>query len=128
MDLRTGFSLASLLPTQPSAFYRSSGSLTTPGCNEIVTWSVLHHPQAVSESQLERLRSVLDGEKHPMGDYYCPVMPIHGRRVTVTGLQPTVVITHNVVKGKKDVAHWNYQQGGHGAPDTWQGECQAGKA
>jgi carbonic anhydrase len=110
VDLMPGFSLANLLPTHSSAFYRYSGSLTTPGCNEIVTWSVLHHPQAVSEHQLERLRSVLDNEGHPMGDNYRPVMPLHGRRVTVTGLQPTVVITHNVVKGKKEVgagtAHW----------------------
>merc|ERR1719357_463677 len=51
----TCFSLSSFLPSEPSAFYRYSGSLTTPGCNEIVTWSVLHHPQQVSEQQLERL-------------------------------------------------------------------------
>ena len=50
VDLRAGFSLANLLPTQPSIFYRYSDFLTTPGCN--VTWSILHHPQTVSEHQL----------------------------------------------------------------------------
>merc|ERR1711892_443644 len=98
VDMRKGFSLTSLLPSQPSAFYRYAGSLTTPGCDEIVTWSVLHHPQAVSEHQLERLRSVLDSDGHSMGDNYRPVMPLHGRRVTVTGLQPQVVITHKAVQ------------------------------
>jgi len=116
------FSLSSFLPLDASAFYRYSGSLTTPGCNEIVTWTVLHHPQFVSEQQLERLRSVLDSDGYTMGNNYRPVMPLHGRAVTVSGLQPEVVITHKVAP------HWNYQQGGHGGPDHWPGECEAGKA
>ena len=49
---------------------RYEGSLTTPGCNEIVTWSVLRHAAAVSEQQLHALRSLLDGEGHTMGDNY----------------------------------------------------------
>ena len=102
-----GISLASLLPTHYSAFYRYSGSLTTPGCNEIVTWSVLHYPQTVSVRQMERLRSVLDSDGHPMGNNYRPVMPIHGRRVTVTGLEPTVVITHKAVEVKENVENMN---------------------
>ena len=49
VEPRRGFSLASLLPTDMSSFYIYSGSLTTPGCNEIVTWTLLHHHQTVSE-------------------------------------------------------------------------------
>ena len=103
VDTRKEFSLKSLLPSNTAAFYRYSGSLTTPGCNEIVTWTVLHHPQTVSKYQLARLRSVLDSEGHPMGDNYRPVMPLHGRRVLVTGLQPKVAITYKVVQGEKEV-------------------------
>jgi len=128
VDMKRKFSLSSLLPLDASAFYRYSGSLTTPGCNEIVTWSVLHHPQFVSEQQLERLRSVLDSDGHSMGNNYRPVMPLHGRSVSVSGLQPEVVITHTVVKKPTGAPHWNYHQGGHGGPDHWPGECQAGKA
>ena len=84
VDLSRGFSLASLLPSDTSSFYRYSGSLTTPGCNEIVTWTVPHHDQTVSERQLERLRAVLDSDGFPMGDNFRPVMPLNGRRVLVT--------------------------------------------
>ena len=62
--------LESLLPEDPDKFYRYQGSLTTPGCNEIVTWSVLHSSIPVSEKQLKTLRSVLDADGHMMGNNY----------------------------------------------------------
>ena len=107
VETRRGFSLANLLPSDTSSFYRYSGSLTIPGCNEIVTWTILHHHQAVSEHQLARFRAVLDSEGLSMGDNFRPVMPLHGRRVLVTGLEPRITITHNVVQGEKEVEIMN---------------------
>ena len=110
---RKKFSLSSFLPLDTSAFYRYSGSLTTPGCNEIVTWSVLHHPQYVSEQQLERLRSVLDSDGYAMGNNYRPVLPTHGRAVLGVGLHKKVVITkHQGHVGEKpeEATLWYFNQ------------------
>jgi len=87
-------SLASLLPKDTSAFYRYSGSLTTPTCNEVVTWTLLHHPVGVSESQLGGLRALLDGDGYTMGDNFRAVQPLYGRKVTANGLGSPLVIKH----------------------------------
>jgi len=87
-------SLASLLPKDTSAFYRYSGSLTTPGCNEVVTWTLLHHPVGVSETQLAGLRALLDGDGNTMGDNFRAVQPLYGRKVTANGLGSPLVIKH----------------------------------
>merc|ERR1712080_11558 len=88
------FSLSSLLPESTQAFYRYSGSLTTPGCNEVVTWTLLHSPSSVSESQLEGLRLLLDSDGDRMGDNFRPVQNLHGRKVVVSGLKAPLVIQY----------------------------------
>ena len=47
--------LKELLPHTTSSFYRYFGSLTTPGCQEIVTWTIFHTPVVISESQVHRI-------------------------------------------------------------------------
>ena len=44
--------LRSLMPSNTEAFYRYSGSLTTPNCNEVVTWTVFRDPVTMSQSQV----------------------------------------------------------------------------
>jgi carbonic anhydrase len=53
--LKNLVSLKDLLPAQTKSFYRYSGSLTTPKCNEIVIWTVFDNPVAISEQQASRL-------------------------------------------------------------------------
>ncbi|XP_042892386.1 carbonic anhydrase 1-like [Penaeus japonicus] len=80
--LATKFPLQDLLPANTNTFYRYQGSLTTPTCNEIVTWTVFQDPITISESQLEQFRGLLgdDGEHH-IEDNYRPVLPLNGRTV-----------------------------------------------
>jgi len=46
------FPLQDLLPPDTNTFYRYSGSLTTPTCNEVVTWTVFREPISISENQV----------------------------------------------------------------------------
>lgn len=41
-----------LLPDTTGSFFRYNGSLTTPGCNEDVIWTVFDTPIAISERQV----------------------------------------------------------------------------
>lgn len=44
--------LMDLLPSDRKVFYRYEGSLTTPGCDEDVIWTVFEKPIKISQSQV----------------------------------------------------------------------------
>jgi carbonic anhydrase len=44
--------LVDLLPDSTESFFRYNGSLTTPGCNEDVIWTVFETPIAISVRQV----------------------------------------------------------------------------
>ena len=46
------FPLDLLLPNDKENLYRFEGSLTTPGCFETVTWTVLQDTVKISQSQV----------------------------------------------------------------------------
>ncbi|CAB4000264.1 Carbonic anhydrase 2, partial [Paramuricea clavata] len=81
-----GFSLAGLLPNDKS-FYRYQGSLTTPGCEEVVTWTVFAKTVEISEAQLNALRGmkycdpVNPDRLKWLVDNYRPTQPLKGRSV-----------------------------------------------
>ena len=56
--------LTSLLPEQDSA-YRYEGSLTTPPCSEIVSWTVFTTPLTVSEEQVGAFISLVGENARP---------------------------------------------------------------
>ncbi len=64
---------ADLLPADRS-FYRFPGSLTTPICNEVVTWYVMKNPIELSEGQIQEYRK----RYHNMAR---PLQPLNGRPV-----------------------------------------------
>ena len=51
--------LNDLLPTKIERYFRYSGSLTTPGCDEIVEWFVVDSPiLTLSKSQIAKLQTI----------------------------------------------------------------------
>jgi len=52
VSLPNPFPLQDLLPESTDSFYRYSGSLTTPECQESVTWTVFDTPITISPHQV----------------------------------------------------------------------------
>lgn len=48
------------------AYYFYQGSLTTPPCNEIVNWIILKNKVSISEDQIERISSIIEGNARPV--------------------------------------------------------------
>lgn len=57
------------------------GSLTTPNCNEVVTWMVTTLQVPISSDELVELRKLLNEEGKPMTKNFRPVQPLNNRRV-----------------------------------------------
>ncbi|AXT62091.1 carbonic anhydrase family protein [Aquimarina sp. AD10] len=70
---RSKFKVEDLLPGNME-FYTYDGSLTTPGCSEIVTWYVVKESITASAEQLSRFESI-------MHKNYRPVQDLNGRTV-----------------------------------------------
>uniref|UniRef100_A0A0K0DY00 Carbonic anhydrase n=1 Tax=Strongyloides stercoralis TaxID=6248 RepID=A0A0K0DY00_STRER len=66
----------SLLPKSVDSFYRYEGSLTTPGCNEAVVWTVLDNPIIISQDQMNTLRKIKTVDFNNR-----PTQPLNGRKI-----------------------------------------------
>ncbi|XP_031557488.1 uncharacterized protein LOC116294102 [Actinia tenebrosa] len=79
------FSVKSLLPKDITQFYRYSGSLTTPQCNDS-EWLLFHETAPISERQLKTFREVhrdspqSESPAH-LVDNFRPVQPLNKRIV-----------------------------------------------
>ena len=61
--------LENMLPTKIFRYYRYSGSLTTPACDEVVTWLVVDAPVlTISEDQLLEMQSLQDHHGYPVSE------------------------------------------------------------
>eukprot|EP00057_Strongylocentrotus_purpuratus_P002927 XP_003725538.1 PREDICTED: putative carbonic anhydrase 3 [Strongylocentrotus purpuratus] len=54
-----GFTLSNLLPSSLDKFWRYDGSLTTPLCNEVVTWTLFEDTIKISNNQLNITRTLM---------------------------------------------------------------------
>ncbi|EFX88119.1 alpha-carbonic anhydrase [Daphnia pulex] len=74
--------LVDLLPDSTESFFRYNGSLTTPGCNEDVIWTVFETPIAISVRQLAKFRLLNDENGMPLRKNVRPTQMLHDRVVT----------------------------------------------
>ncbi|KAH9416414.1 Carbonic anhydrase- protein 10 [Dermatophagoides pteronyssinus] len=75
-------SLRDLLPDDQN-YITYDGSLTTPSCDEIVTWIVINKPLSITKEQLQALRFLMQGDidvpKAPLGNNFRPTQSINDR-------------------------------------------------
>ncbi|KAL8180345.1 UNVERIFIED_CONTAM: hypothetical protein K2H54_021348 [Gekko kuhli] len=87
VDLASTFPLSNLLPNMGllSKYYRYKGSLTTPGCEEVVVWTVFEEQIPISKPQLNAFVSTLyftTGAKPvKMANNFRPPQPLKSRKV-----------------------------------------------
>ncbi|KZS20469.1 Carbonic anhydrase 6 [Daphnia magna] len=74
--------LQDLLPANIQNFYRYDGSLTTPTCQEVVSWTVFETPIPVSEYQLRKFRQLFDKKGRRLNDNFRPIQEDRGRVIT----------------------------------------------
>jgi len=70
-----------LLPASKTDYYRYDGSLTTPKCNEVVTWTVFNDAVKISKRQIDLLRKLEKQDGNPLTKNYRPPTPLNGRTV-----------------------------------------------
>ncbi|EFO25163.2 eukaryotic-type carbonic anhydrase [Loa loa] len=83
-----GFSVNSLLPEHRENFYRYEGSLTTPGCDEAVVWTLMADPIMATPSQIRAFREVQFASGNP-GHNWRPTQPLNGRKIL---FRPTITL------------------------------------
>eukprot|EP00091_Calanus_sinicus_P025574 TRINITY_DN9813_c0_g1_i1.p1 TRINITY_DN9813_c0_g1~~TRINITY_DN9813_c0_g1_i1.p1 ORF type:complete len:102 (-),score=18.85 TRINITY_DN9813_c0_g1_i1:116-421(-) len=79
------FNVASLIsPAISGPYFSYAGSLTTPGCNEVVIWIIFKNTLKVSSKQMAQFRELIDVVGGPLVDNFRPIQPTNGRHVTLT--------------------------------------------
>ncbi|KAK9880337.1 hypothetical protein WA026_010222 [Henosepilachna vigintioctopunctata] len=69
------------MPRDTAGFYRYSGSLTTPKCNEGIIWTIFTNTIPISESQARTFHSLKTDEQKELTKNYRPLQKINGRNV-----------------------------------------------
>nr|CAD7574198.1 unnamed protein product [Timema californicum] len=62
-------------------YYTYNGSLTTPSCNEVVTWLVYPQYIPISEKQVDVFRKLKTTEGSKMVQNFRPVQPLNDREI-----------------------------------------------
>ena len=80
--------IAGVAPLKQGDSYKYTnyeGSLTTPGCMEVVNWINFLEPLKISAKQLALFRGLKDKDSKDIVDNFRPPQPLNGRTVTTYG-------------------------------------------
>nr|ACO15131.1 Carbonic anhydrase 2 [Caligus clemensi] len=69
-----------LLPNNKNGMFVYDGSLTTPGCNEIVIWNVFESVNTISSRQMQQFRSLMSHGSHLVNNYR-DIQPRNSRKI-----------------------------------------------
>jgi carbonic anhydrase len=79
----TAFAIESLLPKKRE-YYRYLGSLTTPGCNEAVVWTVFTNPIYITQAQMDAFRTLHTDGGALLLENFRPPQPLYTRTVSLS--------------------------------------------
>lgn len=79
-----GMHFTELIPNNLTKFYRYKGSLTTPNCNEAVTWTIFNEPLYISSGQMSVFYGV-QGRHGVILDNFRTTQPRNNRTVYYSG-------------------------------------------
>ncbi|XP_068679271.1 uncharacterized protein [Montipora foliosa] len=115
------FKFEPILPKDKTKYFRYQGSLTTPTCNEAVTWTVFKDHVNISQGQMDLLRSLKYDSGKPMVNNYRPVQKLYQRKITASFVVPTNAPASTAVTTGSG-SSWNYDD-----PESWKGVCKTGE-
>lgn len=81
IEVDAQYPLRAFLPRNVRSFYRYEGSLTTPTCNEVVTWTVFDQSVPISEAQMEVFRSLKFNDGTNLVNNFRPPQALANRKV-----------------------------------------------
>uniref|UniRef100_A0A667ZA73 Carbonic anhydrase n=1 Tax=Myripristis murdjan TaxID=586833 RepID=A0A667ZA73_9TELE len=94
----TDFRLSDIIPSAKElhSYYRYVGSMTTPGCEQAVAWTLFHKTLPISNRQLVAIaQQCRFWTGQPMTDIFRPTQPLDGRvvyRSMASSLLPDVIL------------------------------------
>ncbi|KAM4620380.1 carbonic anhydrase IV c [Polymixia lowei] len=92
------FRLRDIIPSAKDlhSYYRYVGSMTTPGCEQAVAWTVFHKTLPISNHQLVAIAQQCQfWTGQPMTDIFRPVQPLDGRvvyRSKASAVLPSLIL------------------------------------
>jgi len=107
------FAMGSIMPKKLDNYYRYLGSLTTPGCNEAVVWTVFKDSLKISEKTRDAMATFAHTANHETLDLnYRVVQPLNGR--TITYYSSTVTESKAMPEAESEDSHGANTEGASG--------------